>query len=86
MINDYVGVLDICLPEELVEGVTHLISSSKWFPKPAEILAAHENVIKSKLSVKYGERINWIMDIPRNTDQEDYKRYIKGEFGNIGKH
>ena len=54
MLDDYYAVLEVCLPEYLEQGVFKLLSSSKYFPKPAEILQAHEDAMIGALEAKYG--------------------------------
>ena len=54
MLDDYFSVLDICLPEYLEVGVQNLLATSKYFPKPAEVLQAHETAMLQALEMKNG--------------------------------
>jgi len=54
MLDDYFSVLDICLPEYLEMGVQNLLATSKYFPKPAEILQAHETAMLQALEMRAG--------------------------------
>lgn len=54
MLDDYFEVLDICLPEYLEKGVVNLLATSKYFPKPAEILRAHETTMLDELEARHG--------------------------------
>ena len=55
MLDDYYEVLDVCLPEYLQTAVKNLLQSSKYFPKPAELLQAHELAMLDKLEAKWGK-------------------------------
>ena len=55
MLDDYYAVLEACLPEYLERGVFNLLASSKYFPKPAEILQAHETAMLDVIEAKYGK-------------------------------
>lgn len=55
MLDDYFEVLSVCLPEYLVAGVSHLLATFKYFPKPAEILQAHETAMLDSLEAKSGK-------------------------------
>lgn len=54
MLDDYYSVLDVCLPEHLENGVQQILVSSKYFPKPAEILQAHENAMLQSIEAHVG--------------------------------
>lgn len=54
MLDDYYSVLDVCLPEYLEVGVQSLLATSKYFPKPAEILQAHETAMLQALETRAG--------------------------------
>ena len=54
MLDDYFSVLDICLPEYLEMGVQNLLATSKYFPKPAEVLQAHETAMLQALEMRAG--------------------------------
>lgn len=54
MLDDYYSVLDVCLPEYLVAAVQNILATSKYFPKPAEILQAHEDAMLQSLETQYG--------------------------------
>lgn len=54
MLDDYYSVLDVCLPEYLEIGVQILMASSKYFPKPAEILQAHETAMFQAIESESG--------------------------------
>jgi hypothetical protein len=48
-------VLNGCLPEYLITGVSNLMMTSKYFPKPSEILQAHENAMLEAVEVRTGK-------------------------------
>ncbi len=54
MLDDYYSVLEECLPEYLEIGVQMLIATSKYFPKPAEILHAHETAMLKTIEGRVG--------------------------------
>lgn len=54
MLDDYFEVLEGCIPEYLTSGVSTLLGTSKWFPKPAEILEAHEQAMLASLESRWG--------------------------------
>lgn len=54
MLDDYYSVLDVCLPEYLEAGVQNLLATSKYFPKPAEILQAHETAMLQAIEMSAG--------------------------------
>lgn len=54
MIKVYYSVLDICLPEYLIDAVKNLLGSNKYFPKPSEILLAHEMAMLSAIEARVG--------------------------------
>lgn len=55
MLDDYFEVLNGCLPEYLITGVSNLMMTSKYFPKPSEILQAHENAMLEAVEVRTGK-------------------------------
>ena len=64
MLDDYYSVLDICLPEYLEVGVQNLLATSKYFPKPAEVLQAHETAMLQALEMKNGAgNANRLMEV-----------------------
>lgn len=54
ILDDYFSVLEECLPEYLEMGVQILIATSKYFPKPAEILQAHETAMLKTIESRVG--------------------------------
>lgn len=54
MVKVYYSVLDICLPGYLIDAVRNLLGSNKFFPKPAEILQAHEMAMLSAIETRVG--------------------------------
>ena len=64
MLDDYYSVLDVCLPEYLEVGVQSLLVTSKYFPKPAEVLQAHETAMLQALEMKNGAgNANRLMEV-----------------------
>ena len=55
MLDDYYEVLDVCLPEYLETGVRNLLATFKYFPKPAEILQAHDNAMLDRIESRMGK-------------------------------
>jgi len=64
MLDDYYSVLNVCLPEYLETGVQNLLATSKYFPKPAEVLQAHETAMLQALEMKNGAgNANRLMEV-----------------------
>jgi hypothetical protein len=72
LLDGYYEILDVCIPEYLTTAVTNILATSKYFPKPAEILQAHEIVMLETIEVRTGKG--------------NANRIMTGEYGSFGRH